>query len=85
MTLKSPDLIVIGAGAAGLMCAITAGKKILMSAPLALEMKPVVDESLAEVGAVKMYDDVMKRYESVPFTPAIDADLSDYVVEKGKE
>jgi predicted flavoprotein YhiN len=27
MTLKSPDLIVIGAGAAGLMCAITAAKR----------------------------------------------------------
>src|SRR5690554_2078403 len=32
--------------------------KSRMTAPLALEMKPVVDESLAEVGAVKMYDDI---------------------------
>lgn len=59
--------------------------KSKMSAPLALEMKPVVDESLAEVGAVKMYDDVMKSYETVPFAPKIDADLSDYVVEKGMD
>ena len=59
--------------------------KSKMSAPLALEMKPVVDESLADVGAVKMYDDVMKSYESVPFAPEIDADLSDYVVQKGMD
>jgi hypothetical protein len=30
-------------------------------------------------------DDVMRSYESVPFAPAIDADLSDYVVEKGMD
>jgi hypothetical protein len=57
--------------------------KSKMSAPLAAEMKPVVDESLADVGAVKTYDDVMKSYNSVPFAPEIDADLSEYVVEKG--
>ena len=56
-----------------------------MSAPLAIEMKPVIDESLADVGAVKMYDDVMKSYKSVPFAPKIDADLSDYVVQKGMD
>lgn len=54
-----------------------------MSAPLALEMKPVVDDSLAGVGAVETYDSVMKSYKSVPFAPEIDADLSEYVVEKG--
>lgn len=57
--------------------------KAKMAAPLALEMKPVVDASLADVGAVKTYDDVMKSYNSVPFAPEVDADLSDYVVEKG--
>jgi hypothetical protein len=59
--------------------------KSKMTAPLALEMKPVIDESLADVGAVEIYDDVMKSYESVPFAPEIDADLSDYVVEKGMD
>lgn len=56
-----------------------------MSAPLALEMKPVVDESLADVGAVTTYDSVMERYNSVPFAPKVDADLSNYVVEKGMD
>jgi hypothetical protein len=56
-----------------------------MSAPLALEMKPVVDDSLADVGAVKAYDTVMQRYKAVPFAPEIDVDLSDYVVQKGMD
>lgn len=56
-----------------------------MSGPLAVAMKPVVDESLADVGAAKAYDDVMARYNSVPLVPKVDEDLSDYVVEKGMD
>ncbi len=56
-----------------------------MSGPLAVAMKPVVDESLADVGAAKAYDDVMARYNSVPFVPEVDEDLGDYVVEKGMD
>ncbi len=59
--------------------------KSKMAEPLALEMKPVVDESLADAGAVKMYDDVMKRYDDIPFVPKVEADLSDYVVQKGMD
>ena len=59
--------------------------KSKMSEPLAVEMKPVVDESLADVGAAKSYDAIMERYNSVPFVPKVDADLSDYVVEKGMD
>jgi hypothetical protein len=59
--------------------------KSKMSAPLALEMAPVVDESLAEVGAIKMYDDAMESYEAIPFAPKVDADLSEYVVQKGMD
>lgn len=56
-----------------------------MTAPLALEMKPVVDESLADAGAVKVFDAAMSRYEAIPFAPKVDANLSDYVVEKGMD
>ena len=59
--------------------------KSKMSAPLALEMKPVVDESLAEVGAVKTFDSVMDQYNGLPFAPKVDTDLSDYVVQKGMD
>ena len=56
-----------------------------MSPQLALEMKPVVDQGLADAGAVKTYDRVMERYNKVPFVPEVDADLSDYVVQKGMD
>jgi hypothetical protein len=59
--------------------------KSKMSASLAIEMKPVIDESLADAGAVKMYDKVMQKYDSVPFAPKAEADLSDYVVQKGMD
>jgi len=57
--------------------------KSKMSAPLAMEMKPVVDESLADVGAITTYDSAMESYNALPFVPQVDVDLSDYVVEKG--
>ncbi len=59
--------------------------KSRMSGPLAIEMKPVVDESLADVGAANSYEAAMERYNSVPFVPKVDADLGNYVVEKGMD
>jgi len=56
-----------------------------MSAPLAAEMLPVVDESLSGVGAAETYETVVDRYNSLPFVSPIDADLSTYVVERGME
>lgn len=56
-----------------------------MAVPLALEMKPVIDESLADVGAVNMYNEAMQRYESIPFVPSVNVDIGDYVVEKGMD
>jgi hypothetical protein len=54
-----------------------------MSTPLAADMKPVVDESLASVGAVKSYESVIEQYNAIPMVPQVDADLSGYVVQKG--
>jgi hypothetical protein len=59
--------------------------KSRMSGPLAVSMKPIVDDSLADVGAVKSYDEVMASYNSVPFVPKVEADLTDYVVDKGMD
>jgi len=56
-----------------------------MERPLALEMKPVVDQSLGEAGAVNVYNDVMARYNAVPLVPKVDADLSNYVIGKGMD
>ena len=59
--------------------------KSRMSAPLAVEMKPVIDTSLADAGAVQTYDAVLERYNAMPMVPKVDADLSDYVVQKGMD
>ena len=56
-----------------------------MSPALAEEMQPVVEESLAEAGAVRAYDNVMGEYRSIPFVPDVKADLTSYVVEKGMD
>lgn len=56
-----------------------------MSAPLATMMNPIVEESLADVGAAQSYESLMARYNSIPFVPQAEADLSDYVVAKGMD
>jgi len=54
-----------------------------MSAPLAEEMAPIVDQTLAEAGAVRSYDQIMDRYRKVPFVPDVKADLTRHVVDRG--
>jgi len=52
-----------------------------MSQPLTTEFTPVVDNSLSQVGAIRTYDNVMSRYEEIPFVPDIKANLSQHVVD----
>ena len=54
-----------------------------MSQPLSNEMRPIVDASLAEVGAIKSYDNVMGQYRGIPFVPDVKADLTEHVLELG--
>ena len=54
-----------------------------MSTPLSAEMKPVVESSLNEVGAIKSYDNVMGKYKSLPLVPDVQADLTQHVLDKG--
>ncbi len=53
-----------------------------MSAPLSDKMAPIVDRSLAEVGALASVDRMMASYQSIPFVPDVKSDLRAYVVEK---
>lgn len=53
-----------------------------MSAPLAADMKPIVDTQLSEVGAIAAYDKMMGQYKSMPFVPDVKADLTDHVLTK---
>jgi hypothetical protein len=51
--------------------------------PLASEWRPIVDNSLADVGAVKAYDNAIGEYSKLPFMPNAKANLTEYVIEKG--
>lgn len=54
-----------------------------MTPALTKEMAPVVEQSLSEVGTVKLYDDIMGQYKSIPFVPDVKADLTGHVVDGG--
>lgn len=54
-----------------------------MSQPLSDAMKPIVSDSMAQVGAVQAYDSVMGQYSSIPFVPDVKGDLTTHVLEKG--
>jgi hypothetical protein len=56
-----------------------------MSAPLALEMKPTVQETLSQVGAVQSYNQIMDRYNAIPLVPKVKADLTSYTLDKTLE
>ena len=53
-----------------------------MTAPLKEEMRPVIYDSMAQVGAIRSYDNVMAKYRAIPFVPDVKADLTDHVLEK---
>ncbi len=53
-----------------------------MSDPLAQEMKPIISDSLSEVGAIQSYDRIMDRYKSIPFVPDVKANLVSYTLDK---
>lgn len=56
-----------------------------MSAPLGEALRPIVDDSLSQVGAVKLYDQAMGRYDNIPFVPDVKANLTDHTVDKGMD
>lgn len=54
-----------------------------MTPELAAAMRPVIDQSLNEVGAVRVYNQAVEQVRVIPYAPAINTDLTGYVVEKG--
>lgn len=56
-----------------------------MSGPLGDEMRPVVESSLNDVGAVKTYDAIVSQYETIPFVPDLKANLTEHAVNKGMD
>lgn len=63
--------------------AATAYFRRTMSPDLARAFKPVVEQALSRVGAVRSYEKVMGKYRSLPFVPDVKADLTNHVVSKG--
>jgi len=54
-------------------------------AQLSSAMRPLVDESLAQVGAVNSFNKLLKSYRRIPGAPEVEADLTAHVVEKGMQ
>jgi len=48
-------------------------------------MSPLIDESLAEVGAVNTFNDLLAAYRRIPLAPAVEADLTEHVLDEGME
>lgn len=53
-----------------------------MSGPLRETMRPVVDDTLQQVGAIRSYDAAIARYKDIPFVPDVKADLTNHVLER---
>ncbi len=56
-----------------------------MSPQLAEAMKPVVNDTLMQVGAIRSYDTMINAYKKLWFVPDIKANLSEHVVNKGMD
>lgn len=52
---------------------------------LSTAMTPIVDDSLAQVGAVRTFNDLLSGYRQIPFAPPVEADLTQHVVDLGMD
>lgn len=52
---------------------------------LQAQMRPIVDQALAKVGAVSSFNQLLSKYNAIPFAPKVDADLTGHVVEEGSD
>ncbi len=56
-----------------------------MSRPLAEAMRPIVDDSLREVGAIQAYENAVGRYRALSFIPNVREELTNHVIQKGMD
>jgi hypothetical protein len=56
-----------------------------MSEPLKVEMRPIVEKTLSQVGAVNAYDQFIDQYKTIPMVPDIKANLTEHVLQRGLE
>lgn len=63
--------------------AATAYFREKMTPQLAEVMQPVIADSLSDVGAVQLYDQLLAKYKDIPFAPDLKANLTDHVIDRG--
>lgn len=56
-----------------------------MSRPLAEAMRPIVDDSLREVGAIQAYENAVGQYRALSFIPNVREELTNHVIQKGMD
>lgn len=54
-----------------------------MGGQLASAMRPIIDDSLSQVGAVRSFNSLLASYRKIPLAPPIEADLTEHVLGKG--
>jgi len=52
---------------------------------LQAQMRPIVDQALAKVGAVNSFNKLLSQYNTIPLAPKVDADLTGHVVDEGTD
>lgn len=52
---------------------------------LAQAMRPIVDNSLSQVGAVSAFNELLAAYKQIPLAPKVSADLTGHVVAEGMD
>ena len=53
-----------------------------MTPELVERVRPIIHDSLSEVDAFQAYDRMMMPYRALPLVPDVQANLTDYAVEK---
>ncbi len=56
-----------------------------MGTQLSDSMRPIIDNSLSQVGAVRGFRQLLASYRQIPFAPPVEADLTTHVLNKGME
>lgn len=56
-----------------------------MGNELAAKFRPIIDNTLAQTGAIKAFDTVTGQYAALPFVSGLKTDLNDYVTQKAMD
>lgn len=54
-----------------------------MQDSLKVEMQPVIDQALSQVGALQLYETMIAEYKTMPFVPDVKSNLTNHVLDKG--